>query len=130
MSLLSIPYVLLMNFLWINVEPRLMRLLWWGLRAKEFMLIEQFPLRSFEWFWRINYYLFSLWILRSVAFRLKLLNSDINWEIFMLGKRGVTIGIRAGRSVRPNRWVVVSCDGWILSLCFLINGYVLLCDHV
>jgi hypothetical protein len=31
-----------------------------------------------------------------------LMNSDNFNEIFKLGKRGVTIGIRAGRSVRPS----------------------------
>jgi len=42
------------------------------------------------------------------------------WEIFTLGKRGVTIGIRAGRSVRPSRWVVscrVSVD---ILLCIIL----------
>jgi len=58
------------------------------------------------------------------------MNSDLLYLIYLLGKRGVTIGIRAGRSVRPSSWVVsvvwrvntvvVFCYCWILSLCFLI----------
>jgi len=29
------------------------------------------------------------------------MNSDLLYVIYMLGKRGVTIGIRAGRSIQP-----------------------------
>jgi len=35
------------------------------------------------------------------------INSDLFKENFTLGKRGVTIGIRAGRSVRPSRRVLL-----------------------
>jgi len=31
-----------------------------------------------------------------------MMNSDLLYIIYMLGKRGVTIGIRVGRSVRPS----------------------------
>jgi len=58
------------------------------------------------------------------------MNSDLLYPINMLGKRGVTIGIRVGRSVRPSSWfvsvvwrlniVVVFSYYWILSSCFLI----------
>jgi len=35
------------------------------------------------------------------------INSDLFKEIFTLGKQGVTIGIRAGWSVRPSRRVLL-----------------------
>jgi len=35
------------------------------------------------------------------------INSDLFKEIFKSGKWGVTIGIRAGRSVRPSRRVLL-----------------------
>jgi len=59
-----------------------------------------------------------------------MMNSDLLYIIYMMGKRGVTIGNRAGRSVRPSSWVVsvvwrlnnvvVFSYCWILSSCFLI----------
>jgi len=58
------------------------------------------------------------------------MNSDLLYLIYMLGKRGVTIGIKAGWSVRPSSWVVsvvwllnivvVFSYCWIMSSCFLI----------
>jgi len=47
------------------------------------------------------------------------MNSDLLYVIYMLGKRGVTIGIKAGRSGQVVE-LFVSCDCWILSSCFLI----------
>ena len=45
-------------------------------------------------------------------------------EIFMLGKRGVTIGIRAGWSIRPNRWVLL-CRVSVDVLLYVILNVVL-----
>jgi len=40
------------------------------------------------------------------------MNSDFLYIIFKLGKWGVSIGIRAGRSIRPTSWVLcVVCVG-------------------
>jgi hypothetical protein len=106
-------------------------ILWWGMHAKIIYIVQ---LKSAAMFWIVlkDKLLFIpfmiLWKEYDITFMLNY--SDFYYEIFILRKRGVTIGIRAGRSIRPSRWFVVSCDGWILSLGFLINGYVLLCDHV
>jgi len=52
-------------------------------------------------------------------------NSDLLYVIYMLGKRGVTIGIRAGWSVRPSSWVV--CVVWRLNTIVVFSYYCSLC---
>jgi len=49
------------------------------------------------------------------------MNSDLLYVIYMLGKRGVTIGIRAGRSVRPSSWAV--CIVWWLNTVVVFSYY-------
>jgi len=55
------------------------------------------------------------------------MNSDLLYVIYVLGKRGVTIGIRVGRSSQVVE-SFVSCDGWILSSCF--SYYCSLCNEL
>jgi len=74
------------------------------------------PLRSiFEMFWRINCYLFHLRFLRNVAFRLSWFTLIIIWEIFMLGKRGVTTFFMFCWKKVVHYHLLVRC-GWITTL--------------
>jgi hypothetical protein len=133
---LSIPYVLLWKFFHeLLLNQDIMRFYVEALVPNVYLSCWNYSAAKFQiiWYWILkDKYLFIQFMFweKECDIPFKLNYSDFYYEIFMLGKRGVTIGIRAGRSVRPSRLVVVSCDGWILLLCFLINGYVLLCDHV
>jgi len=49
------------------------------------------------------------------------MNFDILYIIYMLGKRGDTIDIRAGRSVRLSSWVV--CVVWRLNTVVVFSYY-------
>jgi hypothetical protein len=114
---------------------RFYEILYWGPCAKDYLSCWNYSAAKFKiiWYWILkDKYLFIqfMFLEKECDIPFKLNYSDFYYEIFMLEKRGVTIGIRVGRSVRPSRWVVVSCEGRILSLCFLFNGYVLLSDHV
>jgi len=55
------------------------------------------------------------------------MNSDLLYIIYMLGKRGVTIGIRAGRSIRPSSWVVSVV--WGLNIVVEFSYYCSLCNE-
>ena len=45
------------------------------------------------------------------------MNYDLLYDIYTLGKRGVTIGIKAGWSARPSSWVVCVVFSYDCSLC-------------
>ena len=113
----SIPCVLLFlrfSWLWILFEI--------FMRRCEEACVPRFyviPLQSFEllrWLLLKNKLLFiHIWDDFCEMWHSVCDYSNFILENFTSGERGVTIGIRAGRSVRPSRWVVscrVSVDIW------------------
>ena len=59
----------------------------------ELISAAKFWITYVKWFWRINCYLFSLWIFKKCSIPFKVEKLWFIYEIFTLGKRGVTSGV-------------------------------------
>ena len=98
MSILSVPYVLLYesfkNWCWIKFYE----ILYWGPCAKDYLSCWNYSAAKFKiiWYWILkDKYLFIqfMFLEEECDIPFKLNYYDFYYEIFMLGKRGVTISV-------------------------------------
>jgi hypothetical protein len=79
---------------WINDETSLYEISWCGLCAKAFYVdwtnsVAKFGISYVKWFWRINCYLFSLWIFKKCSIPFKVVKLWFIFKKFLCRENGV-----------------------------------------